>query len=280
MPKPNFLYIGPDKAGSTWLFRLLKWHPQTYVTPSKDTLFFDEYYERGIEWYESKFSPSGRHKVIAEIGHNYLFSEEIARRIYSDLGPVKLMVCLREPARRAYSAYLYLLKHDLYRGSFAQALDEVEELKEHGRYMKHLRLYLQKFGIDQLHVGIFDDLKESPDAFAQEIFSFLGVEKRELTEELTKKTLPAAKARSKWAAHFAKRAAWLFRELGLSHVVGKVKTSALVHRLLYDRYDKKPAPDPEVLGKLRNHYIPTVEALDKNLNLQLIERWDYKIEDA
>ncbi|WP_263840540.1 sulfotransferase domain-containing protein [Salinibacter sp.] len=278
MSKPNFLYIGPDKAGSTWIFRILEWHPKTYITPSKDTLFFDKYYDRGTEWYKSNFSPSDNHKVIAEIGHNYLFSEEIAYRIKNDLGPVKLMVCLREPARRAYSAYLYLQKHDMYRGSFKQALDEVEELVEHGRYMKHLRPYLQTFGSDQIHVGIFDDLKNNPNLFAQEIFDFLGVERRELTEKLEKKSLPAARARSKWTAHLAKRAAWLFRGLGFPQIVGKVKTSPIVHRLLYEPYDKKPEPSPEIMENLRDYYTPTVKALDKKLGFSLQHRWGYEVE--
>lgn len=276
MAKPNFLYIGPDKAGSTWLFRLLRWHPQIHVTPSKDTLFFDEYYDRGLPWYEGKFSPDGHHEVVAEIGHNYLFSEAIARRIKTDLGRIRLMVCLREPARRAFSAYLYLLKHDLYRGSFEQALEDVEELREHGRYMRHLKPYLRLFGIDRIYVGVFDDLTETPTAFARELFEFLEVEPYEVPNGLTQKALPAAEARSKWIAHLAKRAAWLFRELGLSNVVGRVKTSSVIHRLLYSQYDRKPTPDPGTMEELRADYAPTVEALDRNLNLQLLERWGYE----
>jgi len=275
MSKPNFLYIGPDKAGSTWLFRLLKWHPQTYVTPSKDTLFFDEYYDRGIDWYEGKFSPHEHHEIVAEIGHNYLFSEKIPHRIQTDLGPVRLMVCLREPARRAYSAYLYLLKHDLYRGSFEEALEDVEELREHGRYVRHPRPYIQAFGTERIHIGIFDELKESPEKFARQIFRFLGVEKRRLPEALTQKSMPAAEARSKWIAHLTKRAAWLFREIGLSNVVGRIKTSPIVHRLLYSSYDEKPTADPRVMEQLRKEYAPTVEALDRALDLRFRERWGY-----
>jgi hypothetical protein len=102
-------------------------------------------------WYKNMFSPSDNHKVVAEVGRNYLFSKRVARRVKSNLGSVQLMVNLREPTRRAYSAYLYLLKHDLYRGNFEQAINEVEELKEHGKYMKHLHPYIQMFGKERIY---------------------------------------------------------------------------------------------------------------------------------
>jgi hypothetical protein len=125
------------------------------------------------------------------------------------------------------------------------------------------------------YIGIFDDLKENTNAFAQELFDFLEVENYALKEELRKKSLPAAKARSKWAAYLAKRAAWLFRELGFPRVVGKVKNAWLVHHLSYDPYDEKPSPDARVLDELRDYYYPTIKSLDKNLDLRLRKRWGY-----
>ena len=44
---PNFIYIGPDKAGSSWLHEMLIGHPEVYLTPAKDLYFFDRYYDRG-----------------------------------------------------------------------------------------------------------------------------------------------------------------------------------------------------------------------------------------
>ena len=44
---PNLAYIGPDKAGSSWLHTMLDHHPQVYVTEAKDLYFFDRFYHRG-----------------------------------------------------------------------------------------------------------------------------------------------------------------------------------------------------------------------------------------
>ena len=54
--RPNFLFIGPDKAGSSWLFRVLGSHPEVYLSPAKDIYYFDRYYDRGIDWYLSRFA--------------------------------------------------------------------------------------------------------------------------------------------------------------------------------------------------------------------------------
>ena len=48
---PDYLYIGTSKAGSTWLFRALKWHPQIYAYPGKNLGFFSTRFENGWDWY-------------------------------------------------------------------------------------------------------------------------------------------------------------------------------------------------------------------------------------
>ena len=48
MVKPNFIYIGPDKAGSSWLHEVLISHDGIFMPPAKDLYFFDRYYDRGL----------------------------------------------------------------------------------------------------------------------------------------------------------------------------------------------------------------------------------------
>lgn len=272
---PNFIYIGPDKAGSTWLFKVLEWHPDTYVTSCKDTQFFDNYYEKGLDWYKKQFNPRGEYKVISEISHNYLYSEKVARRIQDHLGNINLMVTLREPTERAYSAYLYLLKHDLYRGTFKEAISDVEEIKEHGNYLSNLNTYLELFGKENVYVAVFDNLKKDPTAFATNIFRFLEVDHKGLPQRLTQKTLPAAQPRSRWISHVVKRLAWIFRDTGFPSLVGKIKTSPLVHRILYKPHDNKPSPDEDAVRYLRSYYSDMVIELDKHIDANVRDQWGY-----
>lgn len=57
---PNFLYIGPDKAGSSWLHEVLIQHPEVFLSEAKDLYFFDRYYDRGMAWYASQFRRATR----------------------------------------------------------------------------------------------------------------------------------------------------------------------------------------------------------------------------
>ena len=110
---PNFLYVGPDKAGSSWLHEVLLKHPDAYLTPAKDLYFFDRYYDRGLAWYSSQFRDARDEKVVGEVCQDYLFHPEAAARIHECLGPVRVMVSLRDPVERAWSSYLYMRKHGI-----------------------------------------------------------------------------------------------------------------------------------------------------------------------
>jgi hypothetical protein len=40
--KPDFVCIGPEKTGTTWLYSVLRDHPQVYLPPTKELRFLDE----------------------------------------------------------------------------------------------------------------------------------------------------------------------------------------------------------------------------------------------
>ena len=75
---PNFLYVGPDKAGSSWLHEMLLKHPDVYLTPAKDLYFFDRYYDRGPAWYAAQFRDAREREVVGEVCQDYLFHPEAA----------------------------------------------------------------------------------------------------------------------------------------------------------------------------------------------------------
>ena len=127
--KPTFLFIGPDKTGSTWLYEVLRQHAACYVPPVKDIYFFDRHYERGLDWYLSFFEPAPAGSLAAgELSHDYLFSPQAADRIARDLPNVRLLTSLRDPAERTFSHYLYMIRSGRTRLDFAAALEQFPEL--------------------------------------------------------------------------------------------------------------------------------------------------------
>ena len=276
--RPNFLFIGPDKSGSTWLYQTLRLHSQVFLPSVKELFFFDRFYAKGWNWYGSYFKNTGeRHRIVGEICHDYLFSPLACERIARDLPHAKLMVCLREPAQRAFSQYLHMLKVGLLDCNFEAALQSENELIEHGCYARYLGCYFERFRRDQIYVAIFEDLVTDPQRFFDGICNFLNVERMLLPNQLQEKVLPAGKPKLRRLAKLARGIGWNIRRLGFPGIVGRVKDSPLLTRVLYGSNGTNGMP-PMPFGAqayLREIFAPEVQRLDELLLTNLSLRWGY-----
>ena len=275
---PNFLFIGPDKAGSSWLYGALRTHPQVCLSQVKELFFFDQFYDQGWRWYLKYFEHAGEeHRMVGEICHDYLFSRLACQRIARDLPAVKLMVCLREPAQRAFSEYLYMTKLGLLSCDFDTSLQKEKGLIEHGCYARHLANYLKYFSREQIYVAIFDDLVADQQRFFDRLCDFLGLPHSALPPALKGTILPASKPRLPYLARIGRRIAWSARRLGLPEVVARIKGCAPLNRILYQPYrsGEKPEISPATRESLRRVFFPELRHLDALLGTNLCVRWGY-----
>lgn len=273
---PNFLYVGPDKAGSSWLHEMLIKHPDVYLTPAKDLYYFDRYYDRGSAWYGAQFRDARSETVVGEVCQDYLFHPEAAVRIHATLGPVKLMVCLRDPVERAWSSYLYMRKHGIGPDTFGEALRSRSELLDHGRYASGLDRFLELFPREMVHVALFDDLVADPQAFLDEVTDFLGIAPLPLAPPDLEARLPAARARSVRVAAATRRSADWVREHDGARLVGRVKRSPLVQRALYRPLDRQTVrPDPDDVRAVQSALASEVDSLERTFGLRLHESWGW-----
>lgn len=267
---PNFLYLGPDKSGSSWLFEVLHQHPDCYVPDCKDVYFFDEHYAKGLDWYASFFADAPERAIaVGELSHAYLFSADVADRIKRDLPGVRLMTSLRHPVDRCYSHYLYLVSSGLVTTSFAETIANRPGLTRSSYYAKPVAEYLKRFGPEQFKVLFFDDLQQDPRAYAARVYEFLGLAFND-NFDYDKKVRPARQPRNYWLARLAKLGAISARKLGMVRAVGAVKHS-FVARMLYKPYKKEEIPrmDPEVRAQLIKRYTPDVLELQDLLKVDL-----------
>lgn len=263
----NFIYIGPDKSGSTWLYEIFKQHPQIFIPDAKDIYFFDRYYYKGFDWYLSFFKGSEGYKAVGEISHDYLFSQKAAQRIYEFFGKkIKLLTILRNPIEKTWSTYLFVQRSGLTSKSFMEAIKDYPEIIDRSLYGKHLKSYFKIFDKVQIKIFLFDDLEKSPRDFAKNIFKVLNVDFIE-TLPYEKKVLPASKPRSYFLAKLAKKSANLLRNLGMVNLLGKIKTNELILKLLYKPYEKKPSMPPEIKEFLiENYFKKDIELLSQITN--------------
>lgn len=275
---PDFIYVGTSKAGSTWLYNVLASHPAISLAPGKGTYFFDQHFDRGIDWYCDQFSHTERHQIAGEISHSYLSSPEAPPRIANLVPDAKLLVCLRDPIQRAVSAYLDATKNGRFEGTFAEAIEQLPSLLQRGHYATQLQRYFEYFPRTQIHVSFFDDLKSQPQSFADEVFDFLQLTRQPLTGATRGKMMPAAVPRSRRLTKFVKHVARSSDAFAWRALRGRVKRSRWVRNALYRplQQDEMPQVPTDIYDRCREHFAEEVQRLDELLKSNLRQRWGYE----
>jgi len=272
---PDFLIIGAQKAGTTWLRALLRQHPDVYM-PGREIHFFNNKrnYRRGVDWYKRRFLLAGSATHVGEKTPGYMWTNADAvstdlpnshRRVAEVLPDVKLIAIIRNPVDRAISAY----NHHLTRGRIPPRLsmdrllfgDHTDLCRRHGIlstgiYEQQLRDYLEIFDRDQLLVLTFEkDVVENPERGIQKTCSFL---------DLALNFAPDAPSKARHVHSFSKARAhlnyWLPIPFALTWPVDLISTPW-----------KRSAP-AAVRDRLRNFYAPHNERLYTLLGRR-IEQW-------
>ncbi len=80
---PDFLGLGAQKSGTSWIYSCLYDHPQVCI-PVKDLHFFsrERNWSRGFTWYEEQFARCGADTLAGEFSTSYLADPEAAARIH------------------------------------------------------------------------------------------------------------------------------------------------------------------------------------------------------
>jgi hypothetical protein len=266
-PAPSvatFVVIGPGKAGTTWMYNLLREHPEVCVAAAKETMFFDANYHRGVDWYHRFYEACAGQTAVGEVCNSYIFSEEAPARMHAYNPALKLVTSLRNPIDRAFSNYLFWLRNAQVTGSFEDALVARPDLLVQGLYARHLERYLSHFPAEQLLVLAFNDLKRDPLGFARRLLEFLEADPERVPDVAGEKVLGASRPRSRVAARVVKQAAVAVRRVGMPDVVTRVKSGALP-RLLYRQYSdaEYPSMRAETHAELVRYFAADVARLSE-----------------
>ena len=207
MTMPNFFVVGAQKAGTTSLYHYLDQHPQVYMSPVKEPFFFDreigpdgevvhhrhEGHQQAprfanLEEYRALFRGVKDETAVGEASPLYIYVPGTAERIKRYVPEARSIALLRNPADRAYSAYLHAVRIGVEPlTDFAKALREEEgrvrngwhyvfHYRNRGLYYEQLRRYYEVFGRESIGVWLYDDLRDDPASVAQSVFRFLGVD--------------------------------------------------------------------------------------------------------
>jgi hypothetical protein len=201
---PNFFVVGAARSGTTSLDRYLSQHPEIFITPRKDAYFFaaehfprtgpggpgDDALKRKVirdaAGYAQLFAEVDGAKAIGESSALYLCLPGTAERIAQAVPDARIIMLLREPAARAYSAYMNLVRDGRETLSFEEGLSQEEARKQQGwepmwwykevsLYASQVQRYLDVFGRKQVKVLLYEEFYAHPEQALREIFAFLGV---------------------------------------------------------------------------------------------------------
>ena len=172
----DFLIIGSRKCGTTWLYEVLRRHPEICVsTKVKQSNYWGAYFERGQDWYEAFFEPENDAQLIGEVDPDIITSEGSAERIAAVHPDIKLLVLLRHPVDLFLSSH----RHSLIKGDIKSDPGETwrtrAEFRKEVCFGKLLKPYYEKFEKEQIRIFFLQDLEKDPREFAASILNYLGV---------------------------------------------------------------------------------------------------------
>jgi len=180
LARPTFIVIGTMKGGTTALWQYLRRHPQVFMPEAKETDFFAERFDQGLDWYAEHFLGSDD-AVIAygEASPNYtrhpLFGG-VPERIARHLPDVRLIYVVRDPIDRIQSHYLHRLRRGREWRPIEKALFADPDYLDTSRYAMQIDRYLEHVDRDRLLVITSDALRGDREATMRTVFRFIGVD--------------------------------------------------------------------------------------------------------
>lgn len=228
---PNFIGIGVQRSGTTWIYEMLKSHPQVCMSPEKEINFFNDHYNRGIDWYKKFFSKCSRGKVIGEFSPTYLSHNLTAKRIKKIVPEAKIIVSLRNPADQIFSRYHYMITRQTYNKSFGEALKEKPFLIENAFYYKHIKCFLEHFDESKILILIYEDLRKDARSFLQKIYSFLDIDDTYIPPKLNERLHFTRVPKSKYIETAMVIIRILLRKMELYSLAEKLKEIYMVRKL-------------------------------------------------
>lgn len=184
---PTFLGIGAQKAGTTWLYGMLRRHPDIGMPEQKELHFWDRHEPdaAAVSGYLDSFAGL-RGRARGEITPSYaiLPAERIAA-VRRHLPELRLLFVMRNPVERAWSQARMELARALHRGEaipesawsqwLTAQLGSASSLQR-GDYAACLRNWLKHYPREHFLVTVHEENHRAPRDFLADCAQHLGVD--------------------------------------------------------------------------------------------------------
>jgi len=304
MRKPDLFIVGAPKSGTTSLYEYLAGHPDVFMSPVKEPLYFcpdvGNPMRRAFRYPDDEARYLGLFKAgsaaarLGEASTRYLVSHD-APRLVAEFQPKPYVVAmLRDPVAMIYAlhnervsqgheditdfAAALVADDDRYAGRATRAgITGVSVgYRAEGRYAEQLDRWFTAVGRERVHVIVFDDFARNGAAEFERLLNFLEVDPTFRPASFTPRNESHRQrawvrrivdsAPADWAAHRA-----------LPAVVGEQGKAAITYRFRHSRLNRRPAPRPPLAPALRAQlqaeFRSDVERLGELLDRDFVTLW-------
>ncbi|MBU0724526.1 MAG: sulfotransferase domain-containing protein [Alphaproteobacteria bacterium] len=179
---PDFLGLGAQKAGSTWLYFMLRKHPGVFLPPVKELHFWDAHHGNGLDWYRGHFADAPRGLQKGEITPAYaILSYERIGEIRREFPDLRLVYLMRNPIERAWSGALMALTKAEMTPDEASDRWFIDHFRSagstaRGNYEACLKAWLSIFPAEQMRWFLYDEVVADPRHVLVETARHIGVD--------------------------------------------------------------------------------------------------------
>lgn len=283
---PDFLIIGAQKAGSTFVSRCLGGHPQIAMPRYEVAAFEDPFYSPAtIAELGRQLAQAPTNSITGIKRPDYLARPECPYYIQRHVPHAKLIVVLRDPVARAVSAYYWYMQlgylplrppaeglQAILNGAYIRTHPRARDVLDYGFYHAHINRYLEHFAQEQLFVVPYTQLQANPAGVISRMFTFLQVAQHHDPQMMQKRSNRSAYSlpRLRWLA-FAGRTFLYDR---LSDSSGRVALRLRENRLSRLAYFAFLAGDRYLLAHLLPNQKPILpSSLTQQLRDLYAEDW-------
>ena len=293
---PNFLIVGAAKCGTSSLHKYLDQHPEIFMSKVKEPRFIssqvtpfplngpgdhkvEAWYVKNFEDYSNLFADSEGYPVVGESSADTLyFHKGTIPVIKKYLGDPKIVIMLRNPVKRAFSAYQHMvrdLREDL---SFEDGLlEEPNRIKNNWELIYHykaaslyydsVKAFLENFS--SVKIILTEEQEKRPQQVLRDIFRFLGVDPNcDVNTEIRYNM--SGKPKSQWLHQFffegniARKIAQPIARTLFSH-----ETRMRIAQKIQEKNLTRLTINPETKNELHRYFEEDIQKLEKLLNRDL-----------
>lgn len=192
MQLPRFVLAGVPKAGTTSLYHYLAAQPGVHVSAMKEINFLSypgaEVARERYPWlkfpittldeYAALFADADG-RVPIDFSASCFRSEVAVARIREFVPDAGVLLLLRDPVERTWSAYQHQVRKGYERRSPDQVLVRGERIVDLGFYADRVAEFRGEFGADRVAVWLLDDLRRDPAGTLREILTHVGAQPTE-----------------------------------------------------------------------------------------------------